>query len=71
MLSLCLTNYNRYEWTIRAIEQIIDDKRVSEIFISDDCSPDNSGKMLTDYYADNKKVKVVIQAANRQMSLNK
>ena len=70
-ISLCLTNYQRYEWTIRAIEQIIDDDRISEVIISDDCSPDDSGKMLADYYKGNSKVKVVIQAANRQMSLNK
>lgn len=70
-ISVCLTSYNRYDWTIRAIEQIIDDKRISEVIISDDASPDGSGKMLADFYVNNPKVKVVIQAANRQMSLNK
>jgi len=70
-ITICLTNYNRYEWTIRSIEQIVDDERIAAVVISDDCSPDLSGKRLADYYSDNPKVKVVIQAENRNMSRNK
>lgn len=70
-LSICLTNYNRYDWTIRSIKQIINDDRISAVIISDDCSPDGSGKMLADYYSNNQKVKVIIQAENRNMSRNK
>ncbi len=37
-ISLCLTNYNRYELLIKAFEQVLNDDRVSEIVIRDDCS---------------------------------
>lgn len=70
-ISIAVTTFNRFEWTIRAIEQIIDDERVGEVIISDDASPDGSGRRLADYYKGKDKVKVVIQANNRGMSLNK
>jgi len=37
-ISLCLTNYNRVELLIKSFSQVIDDDRISEIVISDDCS---------------------------------
>lgn len=37
-ISLCLTNYNRLDLLIESFKQVIDDERISEIVISDDCS---------------------------------
>lgn len=37
-ISLCLTNYNRFELLFESFERVIDDPRISEIVISDDHS---------------------------------
>lgn len=37
-ISLCLTTFNRVEETLRSFQNILDDDRVSEIVIVDDCS---------------------------------
>lgn len=37
-ISLCLTSFNRSEWTLRAFEQVLYDPRISEIIIVDDHS---------------------------------
>lgn len=37
-ISLCLTNYNRVDLLLQSFAQVIDDDRISEIVISDDCS---------------------------------
>lgn len=38
MISLCLTNYNRTDLLFESFAQVIDDDRISEIVIVDDCS---------------------------------
>ena len=38
MISLCLTNWNRTELLFESFEQVLNDERISEIIISDDCS---------------------------------
>lgn len=38
MISLCITTYNRYELLFESFAQVIDDERISEIVIVDDCS---------------------------------
>lgn len=40
-ISVCVTTYNRSDLTVRCIEQIVSDSRVSEIVIVDDCSDIN------------------------------
>jgi glycosyltransferase involved in cell wall biosynthesis len=37
-ISLCITTFNRMEWTLRSFEQVLYDPRLKEIIISDDCS---------------------------------
>lgn len=37
-ISLCLTNWNRNELLLESFAQVLDDDRISEIIISDDCS---------------------------------
>lgn len=70
-LSLAITTYNRFDLTIKSFEKVIDDPRIDEIVIVDDASTDGSGERLTEYFKDNSKVKVIIQAQNRSMQQNK
>lgn len=37
-ISLCITNYNRSQMLLEAFERVINDARISEIVITDDCS---------------------------------
>lgn len=70
-ISLAITSFNRFELTIKSFEKVIDDERISEILIVDDASHDGSGKRLAQYFFNHPKVKVIIQAENCGMSLNK
>lgn len=38
MISLCITTYNRFELLFESFAQVLDDERISEIVIVDDCS---------------------------------
>lgn len=38
MISLCITTYNRTDLLMESFAQVLDDKRISEIVIVDDCS---------------------------------
>lgn len=38
MISLCITTYNRYKLLFESFSQVLDDDRISEIVIVDDCS---------------------------------
>lgn len=70
-LSLAITSYNRYDLTIESFAQVIDDARIDDIVILDDASTDGSYEKLRDHFAGNEKVRVIRQAQNRGMSLNK
>lgn len=37
-ISLCITNYNRNAYLFKSFEQVLNDERIGEILISDDCS---------------------------------
>lgn len=41
-ISLCITTYNRLEYTLQSFEKVKDDERIGEIVIVDDCSTDDS-----------------------------
>lgn len=71
MLSLAITTFNRYEMTVESFAQVIDDPRIDDIVILDDCSTDDSYQKLVAHFKDNKKVRVIRQASNRGMGLNK
>lgn len=47
-ISVCITTYNRTDFVIECIEQIVDDARVSEIVIVDDHSDSNVFHFLDD-----------------------
>lgn len=69
--SLCITTYNRYELLLESFAEIIDDTRVDEIIILDDCSNDGSWDKIKDLPKYNSKIKVFRQATNRGMGRNK
>lgn len=71
-ISLCITNYNRTDKVIRAFEQVVNDDRISEIIIVDDCSHISHFQelvRLTDPFGP--KVKIYRNSENLGMSLNK
>jgi len=71
MLSLAVTTYNRYEMTEQSFAQVINDPRIDDIVILDDASTDGSYEQLKKDFDNHPKVKVIRQAQNRGMSLNK
>ena len=71
MLSLCLTNYNRYEMLLESFQHVYDDPRISEIVISDDHSDINIYNKLVEYCKDKPKIKLFRNDKNVGMSLNK
>jgi glycosyltransferase involved in cell wall biosynthesis len=73
-LSLCITTYNRYEMTIESFSKVLDDPRIDDIVIMDDCSTEEvKNKLLNWFGFDQKKehVKIFFQDKNVGMSLNK
>jgi glycosyltransferase involved in cell wall biosynthesis len=70
-ITLAITTFCRFSLTIKSFEKVIDDPRINDIVIVDDASPDDSGRMLSDYFDGNDKVRVIIQPVNRSMQLNK
>lgn len=69
--SLCITTYNRYELLLESYAQIIDDERISEVIIVDDCSTPDIRAKLQQLPKLNSKIKVFFQPVNRGMSRNK
>lgn len=69
-LSLCITTFNRFELLKESYAQVIDDPRISEIIIVDDCSAEPGIKERVNSLAGGK-VKVFHQVENRGMSRNK
>lgn len=70
-LTLAITVYNRWEMLLESFANVIDDDRIDEILIMDDCSDEEYWKKIKDLPAYNPKIKVVRQLQNRGMSVNK
>lgn len=70
-ISLAITTYNRYDLTIKSCSQVLDDPRIDDIVILDDCSTDGSFEKLVEHFKPWPHVRVLRQAKNRGMSLNK
>lgn len=70
-LSICVPTWNRFEFTIKCFEEIINDERIYEFVISDDCSSDGSYEKLLDYYKENKKVKIFRNENRGKVHINK
>lgn len=71
MLSLCITTYNRFEMTMESFAKVIDDDRISEIVIVDDCSEIDYYDKLAAATLDMPKVRLFRNKKNLGMSLNK
>jgi glycosyltransferase involved in cell wall biosynthesis len=71
MLSLCLTNYNRYELLLESFQAALQDHRVTEIVISDDCSTKDIYQKLVAYCDSQPKIKLFRNDYNMGMGLNK
>jgi len=48
-LSIVIPTYNRYQMTLESFVQVLDDPRVDDIVIVDDCSTDDSYEQLLTY----------------------
>lgn len=70
-ISLAITTYNRYDLTIKSCSRVLDDPRIDDIVILDDCSTDGSFEKLVEYFKPWPHVRVLRQAKNRGMSINK
>lgn len=70
-ISLCVTNFNRYELLINSFIDLVDDDRVSEIVISDDCSDPAIYKLAEDRVREWPKVKLFRNAVNLDCYRNK
>lgn len=51
MISICLTNFNRFELLFDSFKGVLNDDRVSEVIISDDCSDYDLYKKIVDHAA--------------------
>lgn len=71
MLSLCLTNYNRYDMLLESFQHVYDDPRITEIVISDDCSDIKIWNKLVEYCKGKPKIKLFRNEKNVGMSFNK
>ncbi len=67
--TLAITNYNRFQLLKESFAEVIDDPRIGEILIVDDCSEMVIFEQVMTLMAP--KVKIVRQPVNRGMSLNK
>jgi len=70
-ISICIPSWNRYQLTIDSVIQVIDDSRISEIVIVDDCSTNGEGVRLQESYSGNPKVKFYTNPVNLDCYRNK
>ena len=71
MITVAITNFNREQLLYESIEQILDDERISEIVISDDCSEYGLYCRVVDHYKNYPKVKIYRNEKNLDCYLNK
>lgn len=70
-LSIAVTTFNRSHMTVKAFEQVLNDDRVTEIVIVDDCSDPGEYAKLSELVAGMPKVKLNWNHQNIGMSRNK
>lgn len=70
-LSLCITTFNRFALTIKSCAQVLDDNIINDIIVLDDASTDGSYEKLVEHFSPYPHVRVIRQAVNRNMSINK
>lgn len=70
-LSLCITTYNRYEMTIESFAQVLNDDRIDDIVIMDDCSDDGSVEKLRSFVLNDKTGKIHLWERNENIGMSK
>ncbi len=70
-ISLCLTNYNRFELLMESFKYVLDDERISEIVISDDCSDLKIYNQVAEAVKDMPKVRLFRNINNKDCYQNK
>lgn len=70
-ISLAITTYNRFDLTVKSCAQVLNDSRIDDLVIVDDKSTDGSFEKLVKNFEPYPHVRVMQQAKNRGMSLNK
>lgn len=70
-LTLAITTFNRFELTVKSFANVIDDNRIDDIIILDDCSTDGSYEILMEFFDGNDKIRVIKNERNIGISLNK
>jgi glycosyltransferase involved in cell wall biosynthesis len=75
-LSIVIPTYNRYEMTLESFAQVVDDVRVDEIVIVDDCSTDGSWGQFWTWWgfcsdSQQNKIKLFRNDANQDCYKNK
>lgn len=71
MITLALTNFNRFELLLEAIREVKPHTAISEIVISDDASTDRSYERLVEHFKDFEKVKLFRNERNLDCYANK
>ncbi len=57
-IGICLTTKNRFDFTVKSFEKVLDDERIADIVISDDASDDDSYYKLDRLFENNPKVRL-------------
>jgi len=70
-ISLVLTHYNRFDYLLECVAQVLSDPRIGEIVISDDCSTDGSYERIREHFKDVEKVKIFRNEENQDCYRNK
>lgn len=70
-ISLAITTMNRFEFTIKCFEQVMDDERIDDIVIVDDCSTDDSFFKLKKYFEVYPKIRIYKNENNLGVYKNK
>lgn len=70
-ISVCIPTWDRVSMTIQAFEKVLNDERVSEIVLCDDCSDDSVFQQLKSLTANYPKVKVFRNEVNIDCYQNK
>ena len=69
--TLAITTYNRFDLLLESFADVVNDNRIGEVLIVDDHSDPQYWNQIKDLDKFNPKIRVIRQAINRGMSVNK
>lgn len=70
-ISICVPTWNRYDFTIKCFEQVLNDERIQEFIIYDDNSTDGSYERISDFYKETEKVYMYRSKERKKVHGNK